>query len=42
MTHPVSREIAIEPKHTALLFVDVQKYYCSWDGGVYALLSAAE
>jgi ureidoacrylate peracid hydrolase len=42
MTHPLSREIAIEPAHAALLFVDVQKYNCTWDGAEYAHLSAAE
>jgi ureidoacrylate peracid hydrolase len=42
MTQPLSREIPIEPAHTALLFVDVQKYNCTWDGGEYAHLSAAE
>ena len=42
MTHPLSREIEIEPAHTALLFVDVQKYNCSWEGGEYAHLGAAE
>jgi ureidoacrylate peracid hydrolase len=42
LTHPLSREIEIEPAHTALLFVDVQKYNCSWDGGEYAHLGAAE
>jgi ureidoacrylate peracid hydrolase len=42
MTHPLSREIEIEPKHTALLFVDVQNYNCTWDGSEYAHLSAAE
>ncbi len=42
MTQPLSREIEIEPAHTALLFVDVQKYNCSWEGGEYAQLSAAE
>jgi ureidoacrylate peracid hydrolase len=42
MTHPTSREIPIEPTLTALLFVDVQKYNCTWDGGEYAHLSAAE
>ncbi|MGC1519919.1 MAG: isochorismatase family cysteine hydrolase [Steroidobacteraceae bacterium] len=42
MTHPLSREIPIEPAHTALLFVDVQKYNCTWDGAEYAQLSAAE
>jgi ureidoacrylate peracid hydrolase len=42
MTHPTSREIPIDPKLTALLFVDVQKYNCTWDGGEYAHLSAAE
>src|ERR1700733_14619326 len=42
MTQPVSREIPIEPKHAALLFVDVQKYNCTWDGSEYGHLSAAE
>jgi ureidoacrylate peracid hydrolase len=42
MTHPTSRDIPIEPGATALLFVDVQKYNCTWGGGEYAHLSAAE
>ena len=42
MSHPTTREIPIEPSHTALLIVDVQKYNCTWDGGEYAHLSAAE
>ncbi len=42
MTHPLSREVEIEPAHTALLFVDVQKYNCIPEGGEYAQLSAAE
>jgi ureidoacrylate peracid hydrolase len=42
MTHPHSREIEIEPARTTLLFVDVQNYNCSWDGGEYAHLSEAE
>jgi ureidoacrylate peracid hydrolase len=42
MTQPSSRDIPIEPEHTALLFVDMQKYNCTWDGGEYATLSEAE
>src|ERR1700733_11102983 len=42
MTQPASREIEIDPEHTVLLFVDVQKYNCTWEGGEYAHLSAAE
>jgi ureidoacrylate peracid hydrolase len=42
MTHPTSRDIPIEPELTALLFVDVQKYNCTWDGSEYAHLGAAE
>jgi ureidoacrylate peracid hydrolase len=42
LNHPLSREIEIEPAHAALLFVDVQKYNCTWDGGEYAHLSRAE
>jgi ureidoacrylate peracid hydrolase len=38
---PLSREIEIEPAHTALLFVDVQNYNCLPDGGEYAHLDAA-
>ena len=42
MTQPLSREIEIDPAHTALLFVDVQKYNCSRDGGEYSHLSPGE
>jgi ureidoacrylate peracid hydrolase len=42
MTQPTSREIEIDPGHTTLLFVDVQKYNCTWEGGEYAHLTAAE
>ena len=42
MNHPTSREIPIEPAHTALLYVDVQNYNCLWDGGEYAHQSEAE
>jgi len=42
MTDPLSREIEIEPAHAAILFVDVQKFNCTWDGGEYAQLGAAE
>ena len=42
MNHPSSREVAIEPAHSALLFVDVQNYNCAWDGGEYAQLSEQE
>jgi ureidoacrylate peracid hydrolase len=42
MTQPLSREVEIEPKHTALLFVDVQNYNCLPEGGEYAGLSASE
>jgi ureidoacrylate peracid hydrolase len=41
-SHPLSREVEIEPAHTALLLVDVQKYNCTWDGGEYAHLDSAE
>jgi len=37
-----SREVPVEPPHTALLFVDVQNYNCTWEGGEYAGLGAAE
>jgi len=42
MTVTLSREVEIEPAHTALLFVDVQNYNCTWEGGEYAQVSAAE
>ncbi len=42
MSHPLSREIEIDPNHAAVLFVDVQNYNCRWDGGEYAHLDAAE
>ena len=42
MNQPLSREVEIEPAHAALLVVDVQNYNCTWDGGEYAELSAAE
>jgi ureidoacrylate peracid hydrolase len=42
MNQPLSREVEIEPAHTALLVVDVQNYNCTWEGGEYAELSAAE
>jgi ureidoacrylate peracid hydrolase len=42
MIQPLSREVEIEPPHTALLFVDVQNYNCTRDGGEYAHLDAAE
>src|SRR5271170_5349484 len=42
VTQPLSREIPIEPEHTALLLVDVQNFNCTEDGGEYAHLDAAE
>ncbi len=39
---PQSREIEIEIAQTTLLFVDVQNYNCTWNGGEYAHLSHAE
>jgi ureidoacrylate peracid hydrolase len=42
VSHPLSREIEIEPARSALLFVDVQHYNCSRDGGEYAHLGDAE
>jgi len=34
----LSREVEIEPAHTALLIVDVQNYNCLPTGGEYARL----
>jgi ureidoacrylate peracid hydrolase len=41
MSIALSREVEIEPLHTALLFVDVQNYNCLPTGGEYAQLDAA-
>jgi ureidoacrylate peracid hydrolase len=41
-TKILSREVPIEPQAAALLFVDVQKFNCTWEGGEYAEFSAAE
>ena len=41
MINTLSREVEIEPVHTALLFVDVQNYNCLPTGGEYAQLDAA-
>jgi ureidoacrylate peracid hydrolase len=42
MNQVLSRNVPIEPSRTTLLFVDVQKYNCTWEGGEYAALSNAE
>ena len=42
MNQPMSRNVPIEPTRTTLLFVDVQNYNCTWEGGEYAALRAAE
>ncbi len=36
MTHPTSREIEIDPRRAALLFVDVQNYNATAAGGEFA------
>jgi ureidoacrylate peracid hydrolase len=36
MSHPTSREIAVEPRHTTLLFIDVQNYCATRTGGEFA------
>jgi ureidoacrylate peracid hydrolase len=41
MSTILSRDVEIEPAHTALLFVDVQNYNCLPTGGEYAQLDAA-
>jgi ureidoacrylate peracid hydrolase len=38
----LSREVEIEPAHSALLLIDVQTYNCSREGGEYSQLGAAE
>ena len=42
MNQPMSRNVPIEPTRTTLLFVDVQNYNCTWEGGEYAALSPAQ
>jgi ureidoacrylate peracid hydrolase len=43
MSHStLSREIEIDPLHTALLFIDIQNYNARPDGGAYASLTEAE
>ena len=38
----LSREVEIDPAHTALLFIDVQNYNCRPDGGEYQGLAQSE
>lgn len=40
--HPLSRDVEIEPAHTALLLVDLQNYNCTQKGGEYAGLDPEE
>jgi ureidoacrylate peracid hydrolase len=42
MTLRTSREIEIDPKHAALLFVDVQNYNATGAGGEFASMAADE
>jgi ureidoacrylate peracid hydrolase len=42
MSRHLSREVEIDPACTTLLFVDVQNFNCTWEGGEYANVSDAE
>jgi len=42
MTSALSRDVPIDPAHSALLFVDVQRYNCTREGGEYADFSEQE
>jgi ureidoacrylate peracid hydrolase len=42
MSATLSRDVEIEPARTALLFIDVQNYSCSWSGGEYAHFAEPE
>ena len=42
MSTRLSRDVPIDPRHAALLFVDVQNYTARPDGGQYAHVDAAE
>jgi ureidoacrylate peracid hydrolase len=37
-----SRDVPIDPRHAAILFIDVQNYNCDRSGGEYAGIGAAE
>jgi ureidoacrylate peracid hydrolase len=41
MTGTLSRNVPIDPRHAALLFIDVQNYTARPDGGEYAAMDAA-
>jgi ureidoacrylate peracid hydrolase len=41
LSQTLSREVEIEPEHTALLYVDVQNFNCIPEGGEYAAMDAA-
>lgn len=42
MSAHLSRDVPIDPKHAALLFIDVQNYTARQDGGEYGHMDAAE
>jgi ureidoacrylate peracid hydrolase len=42
MTHLTTREVAVEPAHTTLLFIDVQNYCARRDGGEFKDISPTE
>ena len=42
MTHPTTRDVAVEPAHTTLLFIDVQNYCAGPDGAEFAAMTAIE
>ncbi len=42
MSARLSRDVPIDPKHAALLFIDVQNFSARLDGGEYAHMDAAE
>jgi ureidoacrylate peracid hydrolase len=42
MSTRLSRDVPIDPRHAALLFIDVQNYAARPDGGEYAHMDAAE
>ena len=39
MEHPTSREVAVEPACTTLLFIDVQNYCAVREGGDHGALA---
>ena len=42
MTHPTTRDVPVVPAHTTLLFIDVQNYCATRDGGEFKEMAPVE